>query len=85
MIELTEPLRAAVEEHRGEPVRVVNPRTNEQYVLLRAEIYEKMKSLFADGPLSDAERSAIIAGAWKRAGWDDPAMDEYADLIKPKP
>jgi hypothetical protein len=85
MIELTEPLQSAVEGTRNsEPVRVVNPRTREEYVLLRAEVYEKVKNLFADGPLSEEERRAIIAGVWRRAGWDDPAMDDYAQLIKPR-
>ena len=43
MIELTEPLQTAVEKRQDEPIRLVNPRTNEEYVLLRAEDYEMMK------------------------------------------
>ena len=43
--------------------RARDPRTNETYVLVNEENYRKMR--------------AIIDGYTKRAGWDDPQMDEY--------
>jgi hypothetical protein len=40
MIELTPEQRQAVEQ--GEPVRVVDPATHDAYVLMRAEVFERM-------------------------------------------
>ncbi len=67
------------------PVRLINPVTKIPYVLLQEDIYQKFQGLFSEGPLTEGERRAIIAGVWKRAQWDDPAMDDYAKLIPPKP
>jgi hypothetical protein len=82
-IELTPEQRQAV---RGteKPVRLVDPETNTPYVLVREDLYQRIFGVFEDGPLTEEERKAIIAGVWKRARWDDPAMDEYAKLL-PKP
>lgn len=61
MIELTEQQRKAL--GTEELPRVVDPQTQETYVLVRADIYERMR--------------AIIDGITRRAGWDDPKLDEY--------
>ena len=66
MIDLTEQQR---QELSGpEPVRVRDPNTDETYVLVRADIYERMR--------------AIIDGYTRRAGWDDPALDVYEQYRK---
>ena len=65
-------IRAAVET----PVRVVDPATNTEYVLLRADFYERVRHLFDDP--ADAFMAQIESAA--AAGWDDPAMDVYNDL-----
>lgn len=44
MIELTPQQRQAIQ--KGEPVRLVDPSTRESYILLRAEVYERI----AGGP-----------------------------------
>jgi hypothetical protein len=61
MIELTPEQRQELQS--GEPPRVCDPQTGEMYVLVRAEVYEKMR--------------AIVDGISRRAGWDDPSMDAY--------
>jgi hypothetical protein len=61
VIELTEEQRNELE--RDENVRARDPKTNETYVLVRAELYERMR--------------AIIDGYTRRAGWDDPELDVY--------
>jgi len=45
MIELTPEQRQALEERNGEPVRVVDPATHDAYVLVRAEMYERVFGL----------------------------------------
>lgn len=66
-------VRTAVEA----PVRIVDPDTNTEYVLLRADIYERVRHLF-DDPAADAFLAQIESAA--AAGWDDPALDVYNDL-----
>jgi hypothetical protein len=61
MIELTDDQRRELDQ--AEPVRVRDPHTNETYVLVRCDVYERMK--------------ALLDGFTRRAGWDDPLLDEY--------
>lgn len=42
MIELTPEQRQAVQQERGLPVRLVDPATNDTYVLVRADVYERL-------------------------------------------
>lgn len=44
MIELTQEQRMALQNADASPVRVVNPETNDTYVLLREELYEGLRS-----------------------------------------
>lgn len=46
MIELTEEQRREL--GKGEPVRVRDPQTNDTYVLVRSETYERMRALLTD-------------------------------------
>jgi len=50
------------------PARIRNPRTDETFVLIRAEVYERMRS--------------IIDAITERAGWDDPKLDVYEQFRK---
>jgi hypothetical protein len=70
--------KAAIEAAHGGPVEIVDG--DQHYVLIRAEVFERLKQLFDDGPLSDQQRAGLLREAGKRAGWDDPAMDVYNDL-----
>lgn len=66
MIELTDEQRRGL---NGEsPPRARVAETGEIYVLVRADVYERMK--------------AIVDGHTKRAGWDDPALDAYEQYRK---
>ena len=79
MIELTELQMQALEKHEATPPRVVNPRTQETYVLVRVEEYERLKEEeYDDSPWTSEERHALAWEAGKHAGWED--MDEYDDL-----
>jgi len=42
MIELTPEQRQALAEQHGEPVRIIDPSTHDDYVLMRAEVFERM-------------------------------------------
>jgi hypothetical protein len=73
MIELTPQQHAAVE--AGDTH--VRDSAGATYVLVREETYRKLQDLLETGPLTGAERQAILKGVWDRAGWDDPRMDAY--------
>ncbi len=78
MIELTEQQMQALEDPGAGPLRVVNPRTNETFILLRVDEYERLKeNEYDDSPWTSEERHALAWEAGKHAGWED--MDEYDD------
>ena len=66
----------AIRANPDHPVRVVDPQSNEAYVIMRADVYEQMQSILKDEyHLSDTYVAQVQAAM--RAGWDDPAMDDY--------
>lgn len=65
---------------RGEAVNVSE--AGIACVLVRADVFARLKHLvYDDSPLSAAEKTRLLIEAGKRAGWDDPEMDVYNDLI----
>lgn len=77
---LTESQWANVVQGNEVPVRVSDPAQSATFVLVRADLYERLKSLFEEDPVSEQERLFQLEQFGKRAGWDDPAMDVYNDL-----
>ncbi|HUY36351.1 MAG TPA: hypothetical protein VMV69_26675 [Pirellulales bacterium] len=71
--ELLEAVRAA----EGVPIRVVDPDTNTEYVIVRADAFDRLKVLLTDGDLEETYPAQIESAM--RAGWDDPTMDDYND------
>ena len=60
MIELTEQQVQALEQPGATPPRVVNPRTQETFVLLRLDEYERLKQdEYDDSPWTSEERHAL--------------------------
>jgi hypothetical protein len=83
MIEMTEQQMQALENPDLTPPRIVNPRTQETFVLLRVDEYERLKEdEYDDSPWTSEERLALAWEAGKHAGWED--MDEY-DNFPEKP
>lgn len=77
MTRLTEEQSSAVRAAVETPIRIIDPDTNTEYVLLWADIFERVRHLF-DDPAADAFLAQIDSGA--AAGLDDPALDIYNDL-----
>lgn len=76
MIELTDQQLQALEQPETLPLRVVNPRTKEMFVLLRVEEYARLKEAhYDDSPWTREELQAL---AWERLKHED--WDEYDDL-----
>ncbi len=77
-IELTDEQQQAFDAENGTPT-VVDPRTQDAYVLVRTEVYQRVRSLLEDDfCVEDALRAQMESAG--RAGWDDPAMDVYNEL-----
>jgi len=66
MIELTEEMRKAVREQNGTPVRLVDPTTQEAFVLLRAEDYARLLD-YDDSPWTDEEMDLLHEEAARMA------------------
>ena len=82
MITLTKELKKALKCSQEDPVRLVDPETKMEYVVLPVEIYELMRKgrYYDDGPITEEEETALLIEFGLRAGWDDPEMDVYNDL-----
>ena len=66
----------AIQAKSDGPVRVVNPQSNEAYIIVRAVVYDQMQSILKDEyQLSDTYVAQVQSAM--RAGWDDSAMDDY--------
>jgi hypothetical protein len=71
---LTEEQVRAVAAQPYEPVRMIDPTTNRAYVLLRAEVFERVREMRGDFRPRDAYPAIDRAFA---EGWNDPKMDDY--------
>ena len=78
-IQLTEEQWADIQRNEL-PVRVSDPARSTAFVLVRADVYERFKSLFEEDPVTEQERLFQLQQFGRRAGWDDPEMDIYDDL-----
>jgi hypothetical protein len=78
MIELTEEQRQAMQENPGQPLRLVDPTTQQTYVVIRKEHYDLLTDPdYDDSPWTPEERMTLAWEAGKHAGWED--TDEFDD------
>lgn len=81
MISLPKDIQEAVRSSEDQPIRLTDPETNSEYVLLPADLYDQIRDLFYEhSTLTRDEKRALMLQAGLRAGWDDPEMDVYNDL-----
>jgi hypothetical protein len=82
MIELTVHQQEAVASQKEIPPRVLDPTTNIKYVLVRAEVYDRVREMvdLGEGDQFVRDMTPHVMEVFGRAGWDDPAMDIYNDL-----
>ena len=75
MIELTETQQEAIALLKGGPPKVVNPTTDETYVLLPVEEYEKLKALLVAENQRFAEEMGPLMGQVLAEDWKDADLD----------
>jgi hypothetical protein len=81
MIELTKRRLDALGDTRGVPLRLLNPRRKDTYVLLPADEYERLKQdEYDDTPWTKEEIQALAWDAGTAIGWE--GMDEYDDATE---
>jgi hypothetical protein len=73
---LTKEQIAAIQANPNGPVHALDPQSKEAYVIIRADLFEQMQGILKDEyHLSDTYVAQLQSAL--RAGWDDPAMDDY--------
>ena len=79
MIELTRQQVQELATREAGPPCIVNPWTQETFVLLRVDEYQRLKEdEYDDSPWTKEELQTLAWEAGKQMGWDD--MDEYDDV-----
>jgi len=53
------------------PVVLVDPGTQQRYVILKAEFYERLSRLLDFGDPSEQEQTAMLRDFGKSLGWDE--------------
>jgi hypothetical protein len=73
MTTLTPEQRQEIQKAGEEPVRLADPETQTEYVILKADVYDRIRAL------ADDTRAAypLAMKVFGQDGWDDPQMDEY--------
>jgi hypothetical protein len=75
MIELTEEQRQELSE--AEPT-AIDPKTKQTYVLVRKNVYDRIKGLlYDDGQWTDDELRIVLARSAEANGRNEPKMDDY--------
>ncbi len=81
MIALTKELQQVVQDANGQPIRLIDPETNLEYVVLPAKIFDRIQDVFYNAnPLTIEEQRALLVTVGLSVGWDDPEMDAYNEL-----
>ncbi len=76
MIELSEDQRQRL--HNGKAVDVVDSQSAETFVLLRKDVYERVRNLLYDDSEWTADDLRFqLARSAKENGWDEPGMEAY--------
>jgi hypothetical protein len=82
---LSDEQRAALEQHAGQPVYVVDPVKNVEYVLIPVDVYQRVRALLENEEFDIRDTYAAQEQALGAAGWNDPAMDAYNDYDAHRP
>ena len=76
MTTLTSEQRQEIEKAGDEPVRLADPVTQAEYVLLKLDVYNEIRRGLEEARLG----YPLAMKVFGEDGWDDPQMDEYNAL-----
>ena len=77
---LSDEQRIALEQHAGQPLYVVDPVKRVEYVLIPADVYQRVHALLEAEEFDIRETYVAQEQSLGAAGWNDPAMDAYNEL-----
>jgi hypothetical protein len=84
MIEITQELRHQLDS--GKAVDVADPETDRVYVLMRKDIYDRVRRLlYDDSDWTEEELRLQLARSAKENGWDEPGMEAYDRYDEERP
>jgi hypothetical protein len=84
MIELTPEQRQRLQ--HGEAVSVTDPETATPYVVLRKDVFDRVRALLCDdSEATHDELRAMLARSSAANGWDEPGMDAYDRYDEERP
>ena len=69
----------------GHPVRIMDDETRQRFVLLREDLYDRVRSFLESDDLTSDEKLLLLAESGDRAGWAAPEMDAYDDYDRHRP
>jgi hypothetical protein len=75
MIELTEVILKALDEQGGQPLRLVDPRSGTIYLLVRADLFERMQD--DDDEFHGIDVGKLVAEAMREDDEGDPHLEKY--------
>ncbi len=81
---LSDEIRLALEQQGGIPVHLVDATTNEGYVIMRAEQYEKVRIVFEreDHDFDPREAYPFVDEVMQEDDANDPTLESYQSFAK---
>ena len=80
MLVLTKEQHREVSQAHGATIEVFDPETNQVFVLVPKDSFERLKGLLHDDQqLTTDELRWQLARSAEENGWNEPKMDEYDD------
>jgi hypothetical protein len=76
MLQLTVEQQREVVGRDNQPIRLVDPATSQEHVLLRAEVYEKLSGCLDDS-LDRKQVAALIEKNMREDDANDPLLESY--------
>ena len=75
-MELTQEQRRELESHPGAPLRLADPDTRRDYVVLCAEVHERLRALLEDG-IDMRQVGALVEANTRKEDAGDPLLASY--------
>jgi hypothetical protein len=78
MVQLTSDQALAVHGATQQPATILDPTTNETYVLLPKAVYERFRDLYDSSPWTDEEMDLLAGEDADSLGWE--GMNAYQEM-----
>ena len=75
MFELTPERRQEL--HEPEPVRAIDPDTRKEYVLVPADVYERMRAIVEEDGLDMRQVASLVERSMREDDFEDPSLESY--------